>query len=61
MPALIQRVDRAAALAQARDLLERVGLGARLDHRPGELSGGEAQRVALARALVLAAGAAAGG
>ena len=53
MPALVQRVDRTAALAQARTLLERVGLGARLEHRPGELSGGEAQRVALARALVL--------
>jgi lipoprotein-releasing system ATP-binding protein len=53
MPALVQRVDRGAALAQARTLLERVGLGARLEHRPGELSGGEAQRVALARALVL--------
>jgi len=53
MPALVQRVDRAAALSQARTLLERVGLGARLEHRPGELSGGEAQRVALARALVL--------
>jgi lipoprotein-releasing system ATP-binding protein len=53
MPALVQRVDRTAALSQARTLLERVGLGGRLEHRPGELSGGEAQRVALARALVL--------
>jgi lipoprotein-releasing system ATP-binding protein len=53
MPALIQRRDRIEALRYARELLERVELGGRTDHRPGELSGGEAQRVALARALVL--------
>ncbi|MCP3144764.1 ABC transporter ATP-binding protein [Pyxidicoccus xibeiensis] len=53
MPALIQRRERTGAYAYARELLERVGLGQRVDHRPGELSGGEAQRVALARALVL--------
>ena len=53
MPALIRRAERRTALGDARGLLERVGLGARVDHRPGELSGGEAQRVALARALVL--------
>jgi len=53
MPALINRASRDASEAQAREMLGIVGLGHRLDHKPGELSGGEQQRVALARALVL--------
>lgn len=53
MPALIQGVDRAKALRMAEKILMRVGLGKRLAHRVGMLSGGEQQRVALARALVL--------
>ena len=48
----IGREPRAAVRARAIDLLERVGLGARLGHRPGELSGGEQQRVAVARAVM---------
>ncbi|MFP4053649.1 MAG: ABC transporter ATP-binding protein [Phycisphaerae bacterium] len=45
-------IDRDAAEKRARELLDRVGLGDRLAHRPGELSGGECQRVAVVRALV---------
>ncbi len=53
MPARIARRPAAEARQRAADLLGRVGLGDRLGHRPGMLSGGEQQRVAVARALIM--------
>jgi lipoprotein-releasing system ATP-binding protein len=53
MPALINGMPRPDAVLKARSILEEVGLGHRVAHKPGELSGGEQQRVAVARALVM--------
>lgn len=52
MPALIAGVNRKEAFSKARDLLVRLGLENRDNHRPNELSGGECQRAAVARALI---------
>src|SRR2546426_5751152 len=52
LPARMARTDAAPAEARGRELLKRVGLGERMDHRPNELSGGEQQRVAIGRALI---------
>jgi putative ABC transport system ATP-binding protein len=52
LPLRFAETERGQRQQQARQALERVGLGARMDHRPSELSGGEQQRAALARALI---------
>jgi len=53
MPGLISGMQKQEASDRARTLLEEVGLGHRIKHKPGELSGGEQQRVAVARALMM--------
>ena len=51
MPQIIAGVDKATAAVRARELLDKLGVGARATHRPAEMSGGEQQRVAIARAF----------
>jgi lipoprotein-releasing system ATP-binding protein len=53
MPALIRRMPKGEAKQKAEAILSEVGLADRMNHKPGELSGGEQQRVAIARALIL--------
>lgn len=53
MPAFINGIDKGESRILSIEILNKVGLGNRLEHRPGELSGGEQQRVAIARAVVL--------
>ena len=53
MPALIARLSKKIAIQTAKEILTEVGLGKRMTHRVGELSGGEQQRVAIARALIM--------
>jgi len=52
MPLLIAKVNKTVAKQKAIDLLDKVGLSDRVEHRPGQMSGGERQRAAIARALV---------
>ena len=52
MPGLIQGISKKEAMIRASELLHKLGLGSRLEHKPNELSGGEQQRVAVGRALM---------
>ena len=56
IPGLVARIPKAKAREMAAEALKRVGMGHRLQHKPGELSGGEQQRVAIARALLMGPG-----